>query len=92
MHACDNPLCVNPAHLVGGTQKDNARDCEAKGRRSAPKGEGHRSSKLTEAQVLAIRDDGRHQWQIALDYGVGQTHVGKIKRRESWAHLAERGE
>lgn len=32
LHTCDNPLCVNPDHLVEGTQKDNIHDCIAKGR------------------------------------------------------------
>lgn len=29
-HTCDNPPCVNPKHLLDGTQKDNMMDCAQK--------------------------------------------------------------
>lgn len=33
-HACDNRPCCNPAHLVVGSAKDNARDAYERGRNS----------------------------------------------------------
>lgn len=31
-HLCNNTICVNPAHLIGGTQKQNVRDTVKAGR------------------------------------------------------------
>jgi HNH endonuclease len=32
MHTCDNPACIKPTHLVGGTKSDNTKDAARKQR------------------------------------------------------------
>jgi hypothetical protein len=92
-HRCDNPKCVNPAHLFLGSQGDNMRDRETKGRanRTLEKGEKHPSSKLTEDDVREIRikyaNGGVSQRQLALEYGITKTNIGTIILRKSWSHI-----
>ena len=54
-------------------------------------GEKHSQARLTEQDVMDIRRkyaEGVLQWKIALEYGLATTYVGKIVRRERWAHVA----
>jgi hypothetical protein len=37
-HTCDNPNCVNPAHLWWGSSQENMADCVSKGRHASRKG------------------------------------------------------
>lgn len=89
-HRCDVRNCVNPDHLFLGTQADNITDMIAKGRNA--RGEKMTGAKLTEVQVREIRQ--RHaigsvtQTQLATEYGVASTTIGKILRRQRWAHIA----
>ena len=36
LHLCNNTLCVNPEHLMGGSQKKNVQQCVADGRHFTP--------------------------------------------------------
>ena len=89
LHHCDNPACVRPGHLFLGTNADNVRDREEKGRGAAATGEANNAVKLTKEQVYAIRADTRSQRKIAADHGVSPAQVYRIKRRKNWAHLPE---
>lgn len=91
LHRCDNPPCCNPAHLFLGTILDNNADRHKKGRSGAPRGIAHGKSKLTPADVLAIREQlaaGVEQEVIGRHYGVTQANISAIKYRRTWAHLA----
>jgi len=103
MHTCDNPKCVNPAHLKLGTNAENAADCKRK-RRTArgerhgsktkpectPRGESHCCAKLTADQVRAIRyrcQMGEQQKKLAAEYGVSPGLISQIKLGIWWKHI-----
>lgn len=82
-HKCDNPPCVNPAHLEVGTKAQNTADMLARGR--------HRNGRrLTEVEVYAIRELWRMGFPrkaIAAHFGVSGTNVTSITRRKTWRDL-----
>lgn len=89
-HSCDNPACVRPDHLFAGSAKDNTADMIGKGRWVRPnfaKGERSGRTKLTAADVLAIRADSRSYKQIAAAYGISKGGVSHIRARRVWAHI-----
>jgi hypothetical protein len=91
-HRCDNPVCVNPAHLFAGTPSDNTRDMVNKGRQGGQgaAGERNRNARLTEADVLRLRDRfaaGDTPKTLAAEFGITAGTVNRIVRGEQWAHV-----
>jgi hypothetical protein len=100
LHKCDNPKCVNPNHLYLGTQKDNAKDREERGRGNRrflygeehpQHGTNHRSNKLSENDVLEIRrlwKTGEYTLrELGEKFGVSNGLINNINHRRKWAWL-----
>lgn len=101
MHLCDNPGCVNPAHLKLGTHTENIADRDTKGRtargdehysRKHPerlnpaRGETHKSSKLSDADIVKIfelRKLGWTQQRIADEVGCTRQNISLILNSKS---------
>lgn len=84
-HKCDNPSCINPEHLFLGTIQENKQDEVNKGRQA--KGETDGNHKLTEEQVLEIRNSNKIQKNIAKRFGINRNTVYKITNRKLWKHI-----
>lgn len=84
MHTCDNPSCVNPEHLVGGTQTDNNRDRMQKQRNGRIDGQRNGRAKVSDEEAEEIRHTyaagGISQQSLGFMFGISQTQVSKIVR------------
>jgi len=93
-HLCDNPGCVNPAHLAAGTQRDNILDAVRKGRMVSQahpellrRGERHPSAKLLAVEVAEIRElytAGWRQAVLARRFGVTQAAISALLNGLTW--------
>lgn len=89
LHSCDNPSCVNPAHLFLSDQRANNADKIRKGRQA--KGVQFPHSKLTPKMVSEIRRKyarkGATLKTLADEYNIAFGQIGAIVRREAWKHV-----
>lgn len=87
-HICDTPSCVNPHHLLDGTQADNNKDMVDRGR--SLKGSRHPSASLTESDVREIKYLlllGNKNKDIAELFNIKGWTVSKIKLGKAWKHV-----
>lgn len=88
LHDCDNPVCVNPAHLSSGTHQDNMRDRHQKGRDA--KGENNGNVVLTIEKVKTIKEllnKNVPVKEIADLFNVAATTIHGIKQNRNWRHV-----
>ena len=88
MHVCDNRLCCNPSHLRLGTQSENVRDMDAKGRRRtvALSGEAHHNARFSTADVEYIRSSRKRGVDLAGEFGCHRAVISGIRLGNSRKH------
>lgn len=79
MHKCDNPRCINPDHLVAGTQSDNMKDMFEKGRNHVGPGRV-----LTDEDIQDILNDKRSHAELARLYEVHYNTIWNIRNGRTW--------
>ena len=87
----DESLCIDRTDNDGPYSPKNCRwvtQTEQYANRSKKNdGTNNGMSKLTEADVRAIRQDNRSSYAIAPDYGVNHCTVWNVKAGKSWKHI-----
>lgn len=100
LHACDNPPCVNPAHLKSGTGSENTQQMWDRRRRDRStlkwpqrRGETAINAKLTEANVREIRDlwnKGATTYrQLSEMFHVSNSCIWGILTNRTWKYLTD---
>lgn len=88
-HGCGKGhlACVTKGHLRWATRPENEADRLIHG--TSNRGSQHGMAKLTEADVVQIRNLCGHRFQreIAEQFGIDQSTVSDIRRRKLWAWL-----
>lgn len=90
-HTCDTPACCFYGHLITGTQAENIADMVERGRASRRPGSKSPNSKLTEQDVIEIRElyaEGNQTFRtLAIQYDVSRGLISSIISRRSWTHV-----
>jgi len=90
LHRCDNPPCVNPAHLFIGDRAANTADMVAKNRQARHPGAKSPRAKLTDdavRELRALRSAGVQYKDLAARFGVSKSCVREAIIGSRWGHL-----
>lgn len=84
LHACDNPLCINPNHLRPGTPSENIAEAYEKGRKKSPQGPKSPRFRLTEAQAHEAITSSETVAAMAQRFGVSKSVIYRLKNGSTW--------
>jgi hypothetical protein len=91
-HSCDVPSCVNPSHLFLGSNKDNVKDMDTKGRRNPAKNNQLPQTRLTPEKVREIRklykETSCTYKKLAVQFEVSQSAIFLIVKKKNWKYIA----
>lgn len=86
LHKCDNPLCVNPEHLVIGTHADNTQQCIERGRKSFGNNPLHKPHKELAMKIRVYKQDNPEETgrSIAIKFDTSPAQVSRILNNKIW--------
>lgn len=87
LHRCGNEACINPHHLYLGDAWQNARDKVLHGTNVT--GTHLPQTKLTEADVLAIRTSGESCIELAKRYGMNRSYIWRVRTGDARSNKRE---
>ena len=90
LHECDNPACVNPAHLTLGDNAKNMQDMISRGRGNKARGVKVGTSKLTPEAIAVIRKSSISRKELAVMFGVSAGTIYRARAGKSWGHVYAR--
>lgn len=79
-HTCDNPTCVNPLHLIKGTNLDNVNDAIKRGLRHT------KLSKAEVEEILSLKGKLTGA-KIAIKFNVSRQTISHILTGQTWSKL-----
>jgi len=94
LHSCDNPSCVNPAHLSDGSHGENMKQM-AKRKRAAREGRHHKA-KLNFNEVMAIiflHKSGEYSTrELSSQFNISQPTIAAIVQGKLWSDACQQAD
>ena len=85
-HSCDNPKCVNPAHLLVGTHKENSQDMIKRGRKGygvGPNSKRH-DNLVTDIRKYKVDNPSIKGVELASIFKTSPAQISRILNNQIW--------